>query len=673
MKKQENGFKVYLNKSNFNKQKLLEDKYLLYESNIFSNANDNNSNIDNLFQNKNNKNEAKEEEDDYNNSVYEISLSKDKNFMSNLISSNELMSKSLGFNEKLYFPDKKNFGTNSVKFNENIFSCFGDEEKNANEDINFLIGNIQLFIKMNKERKNNYMIDLQYNNYFFNCIDNGSAKISHRFISRFSKDFRNKEKLSESSTIPVMHSRFSSQPFNDPYLRKSKVNTKFNYTINLNDENKNNKNYNWQYNTNENTQIKTMNRILNITNLYEENKMNGNTLINLKFLNTTKKDYMKRNGDIEKKDARLEEEYAFDSSGNQKFLCVKRYGEKDNKINDNMNDLIISNKSKPISKKNVKYYNNLKEITIKNINMNYSNKIIKKGNKRTKNNKSNIIERFVFYSPQISYKNIFSPNSKNCLGILYKKFSDKINGNQHYTSLIKEKVNKSNIKININNNLKNSKSCIFKYLQNKLINKNINNNCDNSNSYNLKFMNSFNKVINSENNINKNNISSIKPERDNNCDDNNNTLNNNSRNYSTYMNKNWESAHKNLYSFNNFQNNNNNKYVKENNKLYNSVRNNKEFNNGNNRIYFPFSNFENVKVDYSNKNNYKYHEIKSSKEKSNKKINQSNKNNSKSLIDKNKIINLTSMDNMKMLKKYNNLHKLMKDVTKDKKEKNKYK
>ncbi len=38
-----------------------------------------------------------------------------------------------------------------------------------------------------------------------------------------------------------------------------------------------------------------------------------------------------------------------------------------------------------------------------------------------------------------------------------------------------------------------------------------------------------------------------------------------------------------------------------------------------NKIYFPFQNYANVKVDYSNKNNCEYHEINSSKEKTNKK------------------------------------------------------
>ena len=162
---------------------------------------------------------------------------------------------------------------------------------------------------------------------------------------------------------------------------------------------------------------------------------------------------------------------------------------------------------------------------------------------------------------------------------------------------------------------------------------------------------------------------------------NNHTLNNNSRNYNHYMNSiNFGSAYKKIYSFNSLQNNNNNNYINDNDNLYNSFRNSKEllymsnnYNSNNNKIYFPNSNFDNIKVDYSIKNNIKFHEIKVSKEKSNKKINRHIKNNSRAIIDKNKIINLTSLDNTKIHKKYNNLYKIMKDNAIDKKDKNKYK
>ena len=639
----------------------LKNNFNLYNSVININQKENSNKI------KKNYLTTKEEEDDYDNYVYNLPISNDQYFLSNIILDDVSLSKSLGFNDNLFLEKNKDFGIKSVKFNENNLFCLNNEEKNKNQDIIFLIDNMQLFTKMNKERKKNYMIDLQYNNYPYNSIDNGSTKIGQKIISRFSKNYKKNIKANQNSTIAVSHMRYASQPFNGPYLRKNRMTKNLNHTININDEiNTNTKKYLIQEkipqynNTNVNYKNKNLNRVLDLTNLYEENKLNGNSLINFKYSNSLRKTVV-LNGELSQRRPVLEEEYAFDSSGNQKFLCVKRFGD-DNNNNDliSNDNLIFANKKISLNKRNYKPNNtntNLKEIAIKNIKMNYPNKILRKS--KSKNNNIKTMERFVFYSPQISYKNIFSPNNKNYLGKLYKKVSDKMkNGNnQQYTSLIKPKLNNTNIKININNNLKNSKSCLFKYWQNqpnKLVqNKNNKNNFNISNSYNIKFLNSFNKVINSENNINKNNN---KSEIGINGGENNHTINNNSRNYNTHI-TNTESAKKNLYSFNSLNYNN----MNNNNELYNSVRNRYEIFNEKNKIYFPLENIENVKVDYSNKNNYKYHEINSSKEKIIKKINSGNNKNLKINPDKQKILVSTSMDNI--LKKYNNLYK---NISKDK-------
>ena len=662
-----------INQGYIEEQKLFEEKLQLVEDELKGNFNLYNSVINiHPKENPNNKIKknylsVKEEEDDYDNSVYNLPISNDQNFLNNIILDDISLSKSLGFNDNLLIEKNKDFGIKSVKFNENNLFCLNNEEKNKNEDIYFLIDNIQLFSKMNKERKKNYIIDLQYNNYPYNSIDNGSSKIGHKIISRFSKNYKKNLNLNENSTIAVSHMRYASQPFNGPYLRKNRMMKNLNHTININEEiNTIEKKYLIQEkmpqynNTNVNYKNKNLNRVLDLTNLYEENKLNGNSLINLKYSNSLRKTVV-LNGELSQRRPVLEEEYAFDSSGNQKFLCVKRFG--DDNLNNNLitnDNLIIANKKILLNKKNYKSNNtknNLKEIAIKNIHMNYPNKILRKS--KSKNNNIKTMERFVFYSPQISYKNIFSPNNKNYLGKLYKKVSDKMkNGNnQQYTSIIKPKFNNTSIKININNNLKNSKSCFFKYWQNqpnKLVhNKNNKNNLNISNSYNIKFLNSFNKVINSENNINKN---SNKSEIVINGGENNHTINNNSRNYNSNM-TNSESAKKNLYSFNSLNYNN----MNNNNELYNSVRNRYEIFNEKNKIYFPLENIENVKVDYSNKNNYKYHEINSSKEKINKKMNSGNNKNLKTNTDRQKILVSTSMDNI--LKKYNNLYKI---ISKDK-------
>ena len=148
----EKNFNYTMNDKYINEEKLFEEKLNFYEKNsenIYQEKNPKN----NLINGKAIKAELNEEEDDYNASVYNIPLWKDKNFMNEIITNNELISKSLNFTEKLYFSERGNLITNSVKFNDNIFSFLDKEEENMNEDTNNLINNIQLFIEMNKKRK----------------------------------------------------------------------------------------------------------------------------------------------------------------------------------------------------------------------------------------------------------------------------------------------------------------------------------------------------------------------------------------------------------------------------------------------------------------------------------------------------------------------------------------
>ena len=359
-KTQENEGDIPLNQIYFDEQKLFEDKLQFDEQDLDNNFNLYKS-LYNIYPKENSINKInkknsikKEEEDDYNNITYNISLAKDKTFLSDIINNDESISKSLGFNERYFFSEKKNFSTNSVKFNENKFLSLNNEKNNMIEDINFLIGNIQLFIRMNKERKKNYMIDLQYNNYLFNSIENGSTKMKHSIISRFSKEYKNNLKINENSTIPVGHSRFASQQINAPYLRKNRIPKNSNYSINIKDDINFKFNPNKflfrdfsQYNTNDKIINKNINRVLDLNNLYDDNKLNGNSLINLNYNNSLKTDDRKikttnLNDDIISNSGRFEEKYAFDSSGNQKFLCVKRF-ENNNGIiindNDNINDI----------------------------------------------------------------------------------------------------------------------------------------------------------------------------------------------------------------------------------------------------------------------------------------------------------------------------------------------
>lgn len=452
-----------VNKSAYNEKKLFEDKLYI---NQYSKIIDENSKL-NLEKTPKKNFFFEDEEDNYNSEIYDLSLSKDNNFLNNMIY-NEEPKKNI--NLKKYLTGKSKVIENNSVFN------------NFNEIIDLNLNNINLFIKLNQENKNKIIDD-------YKSIENGSGDINNKFISKFSKNYK-KNKINSKL---ILHSRFASQPLLlvGPYLRKNPIQQNL-YNKYL------------QYNTNENSKI-------NFTN----------------------------NSLIKKRNLILEEKYLFDSNGNQRFLCVKRNTNNSN----NKNNIIISSPKKIIKNKRHLNHSDIKQIIIKNINININSQ---------KNATNNLEERIVFYSPQMSYNNIFSPN-KNYINNLYKKksFIKKV----PYSYLIKGKKD-----INI------------------------------SHSYNVKFMNSFNKIINSDKDININYKSNIKKKT---------------------------------------RNNSNNKIFSSN---------------------YLNNNFNDIKIDYSQRSNNKYHEIR-----------MDNYNH--------KINNSTSMDNIKILNKYNNKYKIMfKDNSVERKE-----
>ena len=175
-------------KLNYNEQELFEEKLHL-------NLNQEKKEFNSLINNNNELNYLKEEEDDYDNYIYNLSLSKDKYFLDGIINNeNNNLTKSLGYNDQLLFSsDKKKFLSNSINY-----TSFNEENNHEinNKDINYLINNIQLFIQMNKQKKNNYIIDLQYNNnnnYIFNSIESSSFKTGKKLPNKFSKIYKEKK------------------------------------------------------------------------------------------------------------------------------------------------------------------------------------------------------------------------------------------------------------------------------------------------------------------------------------------------------------------------------------------------------------------------------------------------------------------------------------------------
>ena len=528
IKTSKNEFFTPFIKKNILERKLFSDKLQLSQKNqssINPNYSENFIFFNENFPKKNINKEKpliKDEEDDYNIEIYNLSISKDKNFFGDIISNEEITS------------SKTN--NNNLEPNGNEYPVDTDtvekEKENLSEDLEFLKSSINLFIQVNKENKMNNIKDKnnnktiynssfnsQYYNYIINSLDTTYSKQNKKMISKFSKEYRKNKnilKLSESSTIPV-HSRVASQPFQNinrhNQFKKNNttdINNKEDYSSNI---------YNSKISNYTKTNTKTKSTTLNEDFENEENP----------YLNHYNNNYNFNNRLI--KSSVLEENYLFDSSGNQKFLCVKRF-------KDDLND------------KTNKRQNEIKEIVIKNVNVNYLNNLIKK-RKMKKNIGNNITERIEFYSPQISYNNIYSPKKKRYINKLSKK-------------------DRANISNDFNSN----------YISNK------------------------------------------------------------NRNYKNHIN-----THSNINNI------------------------------GNNKIYILNDKLANVKVDYSKRNNFKFHEIKSSKENSLNRLNSrnnflySNYKNNNCLRGNNKIINSTSMDNIKYNSKYNNMNKILrKDYISQKKQ-----
>ena len=363
---------------------------------------------------------------------------------------------------------------------------------------------------------------------------------------------------------------------------------------------------------------------------YKNIEINKFNIVNPKVI-TPKKN-------IIKKRVVFEEEYMIDSNGNQKFLCVKRILDNDNISEENTlysqdinkkraftsNNLLNSSKNRNLKKK-IDY--NFKNASRKIITINENLNTIK-------NNKKKLEAKTVFFSPQISYENIFSQN--NDLTRSLANISNSKNSKKNAP------INNNNIKIE-KNILANSKSCIFKYEQNIKFH-----NIDNLSKIN-KFKNPITKIFNIKVNNEKNKNNKINYEK--------NLITrkqirkkyglekaptiNNSRNYN-------ENNFINDYNIKEKNRNNDTNYNKTNIKknIY------KTANLENNKIFVSQQNFSNQ----SESNNYKYHEIKSiSKDKSNNNDIYSNKsqNNNFYYESKNKnhkIFPSTSMDNIKIIK-----------------------
>ena len=433
------------------------------------------------------------------------------------------------------------------------------------------------------------------------------------------------EKINKNKKIKIITSSFYDLTRKDFKGKNNNMTQKErNYVLNLNYSNK--------FNNKHNNNIKSKGKSKSKSIINEYSNFNEKYIINNEnnILNQKEKS---GNNKIIKKRVIFEEEYIIDSNGNQKFLCIKRIGDEDN-IKGDENIRIINSNKRALTSSNL--LNSIKNKNFKN------NKKLIIGNSNIINNKKKKIEaKTVYFSPQMSYENIFSPSRKSSSRIKDIKDIKNIKTKSFLNNVIKVK-DKSN-------DFPNSKSCIFKFDQNNKFHQiNYNKNKKmNINLHHKKENEEKNRISNKYNKIHIDNIiipKQIKKK----YDIDKPIIINNSRNYTNnnFINSN-EYNDKEIF---NKMNLNNAISEKSNNQIY--IYNTTNFEN--NKIYIAPQVFSNL----PDSNNFKYHEIKSvSKDrKSSIKINNNakNKNNTfyfESQNKKQKFIPCISMDNIKIKKK----------------------
>ena len=499
-----------------NEAELFQDKLQLKEKNTKDNLKYNNRQKNYFLKEKEIQENSINEEDDYNLNIYNNSISQEEDFLIEFndkdkyktIQVNNYLKKinsnNTNFNNKkkyLYNSNKQKFFSTSIElYNSLNLKSIEDNDKKPNKNINYLINNINIFKMVHKERKNIQLLNQilskenkrQKNITQINSINNSNKNIMNYELKNISnlKDKGNQiPNLSEIRT--VTKSLFNRYSQIDTNVCDQKINIATEKNDNDKDDNRINKNKNIKIITssfnklgknysipkiNDGSHQKESNYIFNLKfyNIYNNNQNNNlkiksksNSIINEyssldeNYIIKNKKNIIKKNdlpkNKIFKKRVIFEEEYIIDSNGNQKFLCVKRIADENNKTVDNVYNAKEFNTNKRSFTSN--------NLLVPSNNRNLKKNQIKNNSKNNSNNNYNMQKnrrleaKTVFCSPQISYENIFSP-SKN-LTKSYGKISDIKSKKTKFlsnNSKIKDKKDKKDFP--------NSQSCIFKYDEN---------------------------------------------------------------------------------------------------------------------------------------------------------------------------------------------------------------
>lgn len=434
----QNQYNLPRNKSVLNEQILINEKLQL-EKKI------NNNNVENGLEERNDffpeklvQDNAINEEDGYNSEVYNNSITKDDNFLikNNNIHKNKTIPICQYFNEisnknkKINFNCLKkldnnkydqNYCSNSIDMINNLNLNIEENDKNIDENLYFLLNNINIFKILHNERKKNKIINriLLKETKSEKNILKPKEKDGCITTNKFSKKYKKKLSQNIDNGIVKRHSKMASLAFNESLLTKNKITlvnpvkssnksiskSKSNYLININDDNFN------TYNIDNITKIKPETK-----NLYTRYAKNNITKANTKLDITNDE-----NNKINKKNTKIRI-----NVNNSYYDAKKKYLEKGNGCNlenDNSNYIF-----------NLKFYhicnnNNQDDIIKKKSKSNsmLNDYIGKERERETENNNEEKIIRDIIPKKNKNNKNVFKKKV-----VFEEEYLIDSNGNQKF-------------------------------------------------------------------------------------------------------------------------------------------------------------------------------------------------------------------------------------------------
>ena len=194
-----------------NEAELFQDKLQLKEKNTKDNLKYNNRKKNYFLKEKEIQENSINEEDDYNLSIYNNSISQEEDFLIEFNDKDKyktiqvnnylknINSNNTNFNNKkkfLYNNNKQKFFSTTIELYHSLnLKSIEDNDKKNNEDINYLLNNINIFKMVHKERKNIQLLNQilsKENKRQKNMIELKNSKyfITNKYSKKYAKKYK---------------------------------------------------------------------------------------------------------------------------------------------------------------------------------------------------------------------------------------------------------------------------------------------------------------------------------------------------------------------------------------------------------------------------------------------------------------------------------------------------